>query len=96
MARNRGVLNTNCVSFSGATRPIAEAVFYGVSVSSMYIALIYLAVDAATKRSRIFVQVDDRMGKSKGHNEQTTGDSASLKEDDGTVISDLIWFRVEN
>ncbi|MCP4950416.1 MAG: hypothetical protein GY922_01010 [Proteobacteria bacterium] len=43
-----------------------------------------------------FVQMDDWMGRSKRHKEETIGDFARSEDDDGPVIFDLIWFRVED
>ncbi|MDP7479012.1 MAG: hypothetical protein QGI10_07060 [Vicinamibacterales bacterium] len=49
-----------------------------------------------TKGYAFFVQMDDWMGRSKRHKEETISDFAKSEDEDGPVIFDLIWFRVED
>ena len=49
-----------------------------------------------TKGYAFFVQMDDWMGRSKRHKEETISDFAQSEDPEGPVIFDLIWFRVED
>ena len=49
-----------------------------------------------TKGYAFFVQMDDWMGRSKRHKEETISDFAKSEDPEGPVIFDLIWFRVED
>ena len=94
----RGYEGLNMITYqpTGNLSPIELTRRTRISARSGAFIVITSYTSTLKKGYAFFVRIDDWLGRSKRNKEETIADFTKSEDEEGPIIFDLIWFRVED